>query len=74
MPELVKEDVQIAVLTNQIEHIRSDINEIKQMLITQSAQFVTKGEFQPIKMIVFGMVGTILLSFLGGLTVVIWKT
>lgn len=50
-------DTQIAVIANNIEYIKTDIIEIKNKL---EGEYVTKAEFDPIKRIVYGVVGLIL--------------
>ena len=54
----------IAVVSNDIEHIKGDISEIKVML---NCTYVTMAEFKPVRAIVYGMVGTVCLAVLGAL-------
>ena len=62
------EAVQIAVIANNIEHMNKNVSIIMEFITTKlPATYVTKTEFSPIKMIVYGMVGTILLGVLGAL-------
>jgi len=50
------------LLCKDIEYIKVEMRDIKDML---KDNFVTKDQFEPIKMIVYGLVGVILLSFIG---------
>ena len=54
----------IAVIKNEIKHIRDGIDEIKDELKTK---YVTKEEFNPVKKIVYGAVAFILVGVMGGL-------
>ena len=58
--------VKLAVMAENIEQIKSDISEIKEQL---KSCYVTKIEFDPIKKIVYGMVGSVLLTVLGAVLV-----
>ena len=47
-------------LEKDIEYIKRDVGEIKDRL---SIHYVTQQEFEPIKRIVYGLVGLVLFSF-----------
>lgn len=51
--------VNLEVIANDIAYIKSDIRDIKE---TVSATYVTKDQFEPIRNIVYGLVGLILVS------------
>ena len=64
-------ETQIAVIANDIAHIKSDVAEVKKKL---EADYATKAELEPIKKIVYGMVAIILTGVVGALlTLVINK-
>lgn len=52
----------IEVIATRIEYIQRDVADIRQKL---EGDYVTEDEFAPIKKIVYGMVGAILLTVLG---------
>ncbi len=60
----VAHDVNYLAMCKDIKEIKNDIKEIKEML---DEKFVTRIEFTPIKSIVYGMVGFILLAFLAAI-------
>lgn len=47
------------VIQNDISYIKQDIKEIKDSVVTS---YVTKDQFEPIKRVVYGLVGLILTS------------
>jgi len=47
----------VALMAQNIEYIRNDVTEIKHTL---KSDYVTTTEFEPIKKIVFGLVGLVL--------------
>lgn len=53
-------EAQLAVMANNIEHIRKDICEMKE-------SFVTRIEFTPVRKIVYGIVGLVLTAVFGAL-------
>lgn len=54
----------IAVIANDISYIKSDISDIKSKL---EKDYVTRPELDPIKKIVYGLVGLILTGVVGAL-------
>jgi len=50
-------EVQLAEMAKDVSYIRGEVTEIKQKL---EDDYVTKAEFDPIKKIVYGVVGIIL--------------
>lgn len=57
-------------LQKDVEYIKKEISEIKALV---ENKYVTMAEFQPIKNIVFGMVGLVLVSVVGGLLAIVLK-
>ncbi len=57
-------------ITVKLDYIQRDIKEIKERL---EDEYVTRQEFQPIKNIVYGMVGIILMSVIGALLALILR-
>lgn len=54
-----------------IKYIQRDLGEIKQALKENNDKFVTQDEFEPIKKIVYGLVGLILTGVVGALLTLI---
>lgn len=52
-------------MAKDIQDIKSDVKEIKEAIKELNNVFVTKIEFEPIRTVVYGMIGFILLAFLG---------
>jgi hypothetical protein len=57
-------NTKIAVMTNDITYIRKSIDNIKERL---EDDFVTKTEFNPVRMIVYSLVGLILMAAIGAI-------
>jgi len=53
-----------------VSYIRRDIKEIKDQI---TANYVTKNEFQPVRNLVYGMVGLILVAVVGALITLVLK-
>lgn len=51
------EIIQVAVMANDISYIKNEVTEINKKL---ASEYVSKAEFEPIKKIVYGLVGIIL--------------
>jgi len=63
-----------AVVATNIDWIKKDISEIKESLKSMSCDYVTQVEFRPVKNLVFGLVGLILITVVGALlALVIFK-
>ena len=56
--------VELAVMANDIKNIKDDVSEIKDKL---DNQYVTKTEFEPVKKVVYGIVGLILTAVIAAL-------
>jgi hypothetical protein len=57
----------IAEIANDVSWIKKDISEIKETLKAVMEGYVTRGEFNPVKTIVYTFAGIILTSFVVGL-------
>jgi hypothetical protein len=63
-------DIDIQRLSDKLDNIKDDVVDIKKRL---DSYFVTKIEFAPVKNLVYGMVGIIMLLFLSGVAALIWR-
>jgi hypothetical protein len=61
------EPVTLDRLLLEVAYLRAAILEATQ------AQYVTRAEFAPIRMLVYGLVGLILSGFIGGVLALVWK-
>lgn len=68
----------IAVLSTEVKNIRNDLDEIKDLLKTAANKYVSGDELEikldPIRRIVYGMTGTVLLAFVGCVIALVWRT
>jgi hypothetical protein len=77
MPE-ASADIQasIAVLVNEVKHVRQELDELKGLLVKQGSEykstFVTKDEFSAYKQAFWLMAGAIVAS-LGAAITALWK-
>jgi hypothetical protein len=60
----------LKVIANDISYMKRDISDIKR---TVQHSYVTKDEFEPIKNIVYGLVGLILVSVVGALVSLVMR-
>ena len=60
----------IDVIATKLDYIQRDIVEIKVKL---ESEYVTQDEFEPVKKIVYGMVGVILLAVIGALITLVLR-
>lgn len=66
-----KINIDLAVILNKVGYIEKEVTDIKTKL---EKEYVTQDQFEPVKKIVYGMVGTILLAVIGAvITLVIRK-
>lgn len=68
--EEAHESLTYAVLHNDVSYIKTEIKEIKTLI---ENKYVTSAEFQPIKNVVYGMVGLILVTVVGGLLTLVLR-
>ena len=68
----------IAVLSTEVKNIRGDLDEIKDLLKTAANKYISIEEFEsrldPIRRITYGMTAAVLLSFIGCVVALVWKT
>ena len=57
----------LARVDERVKSITEDIAEMKIAMKTASAGYVTHDEFAPVRALVFGAVGVILLTFMGAM-------
>ena len=60
----------LAVLKTDVAYIKTAVIKIEQMV---EAKYVTKAEFVPVRNIVYGLVGTVLTTFLIGILMLVLK-
>ena len=58
----------LAVLANDVAHIKSDIAEIKLNMLNS---YVTRVEFEPVKKVVYGLVTIVLIAVVGALVALV---
>lgn len=58
----------ISLMENDLKYIKQDISEVK---IKLDEHYITKAEFEPVRNIVYGMVGVILLAVIGALVTLV---
>lgn len=67
----------IAVLSTEVKNIRNDLDEIKDLLKNAASKYVSGEELEtkldPIRRIVYGMTGTVLLAFIGSVVALVWR-
>ena len=70
-------DTKLAVMSEKMKNIENDISEIKlginELIKKMDEKFVTKNEFTPIKQIVYGFVGLIVVAVIGALISLVVK-
>lgn len=66
-------ETSLDVVLTEINYIKKDIGEIKDSVADLKDSFITRAEFEPIKNVVYGMVGLVLISFLGAIIALVIK-
>lgn len=69
-PDPQKNKIQLVTIATDIHYIKRDLEEIKQEL---TGRYVTQEEFDPIKRVVYGLIGLILVSFVGSVIALVIK-
>ncbi len=64
----------VPLLCQSVIQMKGDISDIKLMMTDQYRKLVTKEEYAPVKIIVYGIVGTVLSSFMAGLVYLVFKS
>jgi len=67
------EETQLAVITTNVEYLRTSIDELKADVKLWKNDFVTKTEFKPVRMLTYGGAGIILTTAVLGLVSLIWR-
>lgn len=78
---LAENSTKIALINNNIDYIKQDITEIKEDIKTLAGSYLTRAEFKDflaqdysnVKRLVYGVVGSILLAFMGALATLLLK-
>jgi hypothetical protein len=67
-----KRDVElaIAIIDAKLGHIRDDVTEIKDIM---RGDYVRREEFKPVKDVIFGLVGVILIAVAGAMVTLVLK-
>lgn len=60
----LKNEVALALIRQSVDYIKDDVRDIKKKM---DDNFVTRGEFDPIKRIVYGLVTLILIAVVGAM-------
>lgn len=63
-----RDDIKLAVIQNDLTYIKEKMNTIDTKV---SNNYVSKEEFEPIKKIVYGLVGLILVAVVGALVALV---
>lgn len=65
------QEIETALMRGDMDRMCRDLGEIKGDLKAQFSRYVNQDEFKPIKTIVYGFVGIILVSFIGALVALV---
>ncbi len=72
-----KLETQMAVILNEIEHIGSEITEIKENMRTieasNKAELVRREEFEPVQKVVYAMISLLLTMIIGAIVTIVIK-
>lgn len=68
MTKQQEEEINLLVIANDINYIKRDVADIKGSI---SRDYITRQEFEPVKRVVYGLVGLILIAVVGGLLALI---
>lgn len=58
-------NIQLALLKQDVGYIKAAIDELKDALAANSLTYVSRSDFDPVKNIVYGLVGLILIGVVG---------
>lgn len=70
-PKKPNSETEVALMRSDMDRMARDLSEIKGDLRMQFSNFVTQDQFKPIKTIVYGAVGVILMSFIGAVVALV---
>lgn len=65
------DETKLAVMATELQYARNDITEIKDLLKTG---YVSKEEHEPVKKIVYGLVGVVLIAVVGALMALVVRS
>ena len=65
-----QEDIDLAVVDTNVKYLVKRVDDINEIL---KDHYVTQDQFEPIKKIVYGMVATILVAFIGAVIALVVK-
>lgn len=65
-----RDDVKLAVLQNDMSYVKDKLDSIDNKV---SSHYVSKEEFEPIKKVVYGLVGLILVAVVGAVVSLVVK-
>lgn len=71
--DTMSEETKMAVMANDIGHIKRSVEGIEATMKEFAKNFVTQEEFKPIKQLVYGLVGLILVAVVGAVLVGIFR-
>jgi hypothetical protein len=60
----------LAQLDLKLDYIKSEVSDIKSRL---EKNYVTQDQFSPVRNLVYGMVGVVMVSFIAGLVALLWR-
>lgn len=63
-----------AIIANELQYIKRDIAEIKEDLRESKGGYVSQAEFAPIRTLVFGFVGLVLVAVVGAILALVVRT
>lgn len=66
-----QDEARYQVLENKLDAVQDDVREIKEVL---RGSYVTQDQFGPVRTIVYGLVGLILLSVVGALLTLVLRS
>lgn len=67
------EETQLAVMATNVEYLRKAMDELRADVKEWKKDFVTKGEFKPVRLITYGLTGIILSTAVFALLSLIFK-
>lgn len=65
-----KKDIEYRILESKLDSVRGDVTEIKNVL---KGSYVTQDQFVPVRTVVYGLVGIILLGVVGALLALVLR-
>lgn len=69
--EEASEKTILIALVYEFENVKENVKEIREDIKDMKEKYVTKNEFNPVKIILYGLVGFILLAFMSGIATMV---